>query len=257
MYKHLARLGAELATETTRLRFVRTAAPLYRDVAEALERALRERLWKPGEQIPTEAELEKRFGASRGTLRMAISELVRKGMLFRQPGRGTFVLGPEFRTLERYFQIERLDSREPIVPVPKTLERRTVRADARAAAGLRIEVGEEVGYVRRLRLHEDEPFQIVDSYFRMDFWRQIERADFDIHAVYDQFKDDFGIYIVHADEFLRADLATKAEARLLKIAPGVPVLRLERLAYSFGEQPVEYRRSVGRSDHFHYHVRLR
>jgi GntR family transcriptional regulator len=246
-----------LTAEPARLRFVRTAAPLYRDVAEALERALRERVWTPGEQIPTEAELEKRFGASRGTLRMAISELVRKGMLHRQPGRGTFVLGPEFQTLERYFQIERLDRHSPIVPVPKTLERRIVKADERAASGLRIAPGERVGYVRRLRFHENEPFQVVDSFFHMDVWRQIERTDFDIHAVYDQFKDSFGIYVVHADEFLRGDLATKAEAKLLKLAAGSPVLRLERLAYSFGEQPVEYRRSVGRSDHFHYHVRLR
>jgi GntR family transcriptional regulator len=239
------------------LRFVRTAAPLYRDVAGALERALRERVWKPGEQIPTEAELEKRFGASRGTLRMAISELVRKGMLHRQPGRGTFVLGPEFQSLERYFQIERLDRRSQITPVVETMDRRIVTADERTAEGLGISPGEQVGYVRRLRFHENEPFQIVDSYFHMDFWRQIESTDFDVHAVYDQFKDSFGIYIVHADEFLRADLATKAEAKLLKVAAGSPVLRLERLAYSFGEQPVEYRRSVGRSDHFHYHVRLR
>ncbi len=246
---------------TAALRLVRTAAPLYRDVAAALERALREGVWKPGDQIPTEAALEQQFGASRGTLRIAISELVRKGLLHRQPGRGTFVLGPEFRTLTRFFRIERqadaAASETQIVPVPKAMDRRLVKADARTAAALKIEPGSEVGYVRRLRYDGKEPFQLVDSYFHIDVWRQIGGADFDTHPLYDLFKDSFGLYIVHADEFLRADLATRAESRLLGIAAGSPVIRLERTAYTFEDRPVEYRRSVGRCDHYHYHVRLR
>jgi GntR family transcriptional regulator len=246
-----------MAKAEATLRLVRTAAPLYRDVAAALERALREGVWKPGDQIPTEAELERRFGASRGTLRVAISELVRKGLLLRQPGRGTFVLGPEFRTLTRFFRIERQEDAQPIEPTPKALEQRLVKADQRTAAALKIEPGSDVAYVRRLRSHDKEPFQLVDSYFHMDAWRQIGGADFDQHPLYDLLKDSFGLYIVHADEYVRADLAGKAEAKLLGIAADSPVLRLERIAYTFEKRPVEYRRSVSRSDRFHYHVRLK
>ena len=239
------------------LRFVRTAAPLYRDVAEALERALREGVWKPGDQIPTEPELEKKFGASRGTLRIAISELVRKGLLHRQSGRGTFVLGAEYRTLTRFFRYERRDQPAEIVPEPTALEQRTAAADARTAEVLGIELGTEVGFVRRLRRHEGEPFQVLDSYFCPDAWRKISGADFGIHPLYDKLKDSFDLYMLRADEFLRADLASEDEARLLEIEAGSPVMRLERIAYTFEDQPIEYRRSVARTDHFHYHVTLR
>jgi GntR family transcriptional regulator len=246
-----------MSAVTGALRFVRTAAPLYRDIELALERALREGVWKPGEQIPTEAELERQFGASRGTLRIAISELVRKGLLHRQAGRGTFVLGPEFRTLDRFFRYERLGSESAIVPSLTVLDQQVVAADARTATALRIDPGSEVGYVRRLRHHDEEPFQLVDSFFQMDVWRQVAGADFGAHPLYDVFKDAFALYIIHADEFLRADVATTAEAALLAIRPRKPVIRLERIAYTFESRPVEYRRSVGRSDKFHYHVRLR
>jgi len=238
------------------LRFIRTAAPLYRDVAEAQERALREGVWKPGDQIPTEPELEKRFGASRGTLRIAISELVRKGLLHRQSGRGTFVLGPEYRTLTRFFRYERRDQPHAIVPEPTALESRTEPADARTAEVLRIEPGTAVGFVRRLRRHKGEPFQLLDSYFTPEAWAKVSKADFGIHPLYDDLKDKHDLFMLRADEFLRADLASEEEARHLEIAPRSPVMRLERIAYTFEDQPIEYRRSAARTDHFHYHVSL-
>lgn len=237
-------------------KLVRTDAPLYRDVATALERAIHAGLWKPGEQIPTEAELEAKFGSSRGTLRMAIAELVRKGLLHPQPGRGTFVLGPSFDTLERYFRYERVGADARIEPSNEVLARREVPADEPVAAALGIAARSPVGYVKRVRHHESEPFLIVDSFFHMDAWKRISAADFTATPLYDLFKNEFGLYVVSADEFLRADLVNDEEARLLGVAAGNAVIRIERTAYTFEQRPIEFRRAVGRADRFRYHVRL-
>jgi GntR family transcriptional regulator len=241
------------------IQFVRTAAPLYRDVMTALERAIHDGLWKPGDQIPTESELEKLFGASRGTLRTAITELARKGLLHPQPGRGTFVLGPSFHSLERYFQtlIERIGSDVPIVPHNHLIALGTARADDAVAAALDVKLNSRVGYLRRVRHHQDEPFLIVDSYFPTDIWQAIKGADFEAHQLYDLFKEQFGLYVVSAEEFLQADLADDTEAGLLAIASRSAVIRLERTAYTFEERVLEYRRAVGRADRFRYHVRLK
>jgi len=131
-----------------------------------------------------------------------------------------------------------------------------VAADERTAAALHIELGSDVAFVRRLRYDDKEPFQLVDSYFHMDAWRQIAAADFDTHPLYDVFKDSFGLYIVHADEFLRADLASKAEAKLLTIPAGHVGDPVGADCLHVRDRPVEYRRSVGRCDRYHYHVRL-
>jgi GntR family transcriptional regulator len=235
---------------------VRTAAPLYRDVATALERAIRDGVWKPGDQIPTESALETQFNSSRGTLRMAVSELVRRGLLHRQPGRGTFVLGPSFDSLERYFRYESLGGDARIAPTNEVLDRKLVAADAQVAAALGVAVKSQVAYVKRLRRHRGEPFLVVDSYFHMDAWSLVSGADFSAALLYDVFKNEYGLYIVRADEFLRADLVSVKEAKLLKIAPGSAVIRIERSAYSFEARPIEFRRAVGRADRFRYHVRL-
>jgi len=238
------------------IQLIRTPGPLYRDLTAALERAIKDGVWKPGDQIPTEPELEAQFGASRGTLRMAVSELVRKGMLHRQAGRGTFVIGPSFKSMERYFRYEDADGDPRILPRHTVLSQRRVRADARTARALGLAQGDEVAFVRRLRHYQEEPFLVVDSFFPMDVWQLIGEADLNAHRLYDIFRDECGLYIVSADEYLRAGLADKQEAGLLRIPKGSAVIRLERIAHTFEARPVEYRRAVGHSDRFHYHVRL-
>lgn len=238
------------------VRIERTGAPLYRDVYKALERSIAEGRWKPGQQIPTEAELERHFNASRGTLRMAISELVRRGWLHRQAGRGTFVLGPSFQSLERYFRYETLSGTGVIRPSNQVLETRIVAADAEVATAMGRASGSKVAWVRRLRCHDSEPFLLIDSYFPMAVWETIRRADFTRYPLYDVFKDDFDLYVVSADEFLRADVAKPEEARMLKVKSGSAVIRLERTACTFENRLVEYRRAIGRADRFRYHVRL-
>ncbi len=237
--------------------FLRSDAPLYRDIATSLQRRISSGEWRPGERIPTEADLEALFGASRGTVRLAIAELVRQGLLHRQSGRGTFVLGPEFADLTRFFRYERSDSPSPIVPQVRELARGIVPADDGVAAALGISPGVPVAHVRRLRSYQDEPFLLIDSYFPMVIWRQIAAADFNIYPFYDYLRNTFAFYIIAAEEFLTAGLAAPDEADLLGIERGDAIVRLERFASSFGDERVEYRRCAGRGDHFRYHVRLR
>lgn len=237
--------------------FARTDAPLYRDIARSLEARIRSGEWRPGTQIPTEAELETTFGASRGTIRLAVAELTRKHLLHRQAGRGTFVLGADFEDLTRFFRFERSDSPTPIVPQVRELSRAVVQADAAIAAALGLRTGEDVALVRRLRSYRDEPFLLIDSFFTMAAWAQIADADFNVFPFYDLLRDKFDFYIIAAEEFLTAGLASGEEAQLLAIAPSEAIVRIERIASTFGDERVEYRRCAGRGDHFRYHVRLR
>jgi GntR family transcriptional regulator len=234
---------------------VRTTGPLYRDVAAALEMKIRNGIWKPGEQIPSESELEQQFGASRGTLRAAVAQLVKKGLLNPQPGRGTFVCGPYFQSYERYFNYQRTGADARLMSV-KVLRQSRRKADKATAAALGIGVGEEVGHLRRLWLQNDEPFLLVSSFFAGDIWEKIEGASFDIHPMYQMLQDKHDVYILSGDEYLQAGLATKEESTHLKIAPNSAVIYIERIAYTFESRPVEHRIATGRADRFRYHVKL-
>lgn len=90
----------------------------------------------------------------------------------------------------------------------------------------------------------------------MQLPRLIGGADFKTSALYDLLKDEFGLFVVSADEYLTASLPTAREASLLKIARDQPIIRTERTAYTFETRPIEYRLTAGRADRFRYHVNL-
>lgn len=188
---------------------------------------------------------------------MAVAELVKKGLLFRKPGRGTFVLGPELETVTRFFRFERSDAVRPIVPETQLRGQAKVPADAEVSAALQLPLQTEVALVHRLRSYGGQPFLIVDSYFTPEAWKKIHKADFESWPLYDILKNQFGFFIISADEFLSPGLATADEAEMLGVDQGAAVIRLERISYSFEAEPVEYRRAVGRGDNFRYHVHLR
>src|SRR5690606_5351457 len=115
--------------------------------------------------IPTEAELEERFGVSRITIRKAVEELVSEGLVVRQQGRGTFVQRPKLTHVLNSITswTERLTA---LGFTPKTLETEAdvVEAPKRIAQMLELGEGEEVVKLKRLRLANDEPISLMINY---------------------------------------------------------------------------------------------
>jgi GntR family transcriptional regulator len=235
-----------------------TGGPRYRAIAKALHAELLQGAWRPGEQIPTEPELERRFGVSRGTLRAAIAELVQAGLLQRQAGRGTFVLSPQFtRSFGAYFGFERRDRQGPIDFETICLAKASAAAGARQAAALRLAAGAQLGHVRRVRVHEGEPFLVEDSFFPPEIWARISDDDFTATALYEHLRESYDLHMLSAEEYLTAEPAAPEFARLLKLSLGASAICIERTTLTFDNAPAEFRLSVGRSDEFRYHARLR
>jgi GntR family transcriptional regulator len=65
--------------------------PLYEQVIDTVTKALIAGEWGPGEMIPSEFELARRYGVSQGTVRKAIDEMASRHLLIRRQGKGTFV----------------------------------------------------------------------------------------------------------------------------------------------------------------------
>ncbi len=71
-----------------------TDIPRYRQIYEDLFSAIKSGLLKPGDRLPSEAELGKRYNTSRITVAKAVNELYQHGMVSRRAGSGTHVLAP-------------------------------------------------------------------------------------------------------------------------------------------------------------------
>ena len=195
--------------------------------------------------IPSERRLAERFGVSIGTLRKAIDELCAENILIRHQGLGTFVaLHQRDRYFFRFFRVVRRDG-DKSYPTVSLVNFRKTKATREVAARLRIaEKAPVFQFTNQLSLHGEAV--IIDTIIVPEarFATLTEAALRNRPGtMYNFYQDAFGINVVGTDERVRIGHASELEGTLLGLAAGAPVLEIERIAYSYHEQPVEYRLS--------------
>ncbi|RKF40814.1 GntR family transcriptional regulator [Paraburkholderia fungorum] len=215
----------------------------YKEVKSALLAALAAHEWKGGEAIPAEKRLAERFGVSIGTLRKAIDELCAENILIRHQGLGTFVaMHQRDRHFFRFFRIVRNDG-DKTYPTVSLVNFRKAKATQQVAARLRISEGAPVfQFTNQLALHGVVVIveNIVVPQARFPDLTEAALRNRP-NTLYNFYQDAFGINVVSTDERVRVGQASELESGLLELASGAPVLEVERIAYSYNEQPVEYR----------------
>jgi GntR family transcriptional regulator len=70
--------------------------------------------------------------------------------------------------------------------------------------------------------------------------------------MYGLFEREFGVRMIRAEEKIRAVAASNEEAALLAVSPGAPLLSVERLAFTYDDKPVEFRRGLYNTANHHY-----
>lgn len=217
--------------------------PLYRSVKQQITDALREGRWKHGQKIPSEPQLARRYDASVGTVRKAVGELVAENILVREQGRGTFVRthGRDYM-LNVFFRIVGSDGGHEL-PVVTLLSMRRARADRVTAGELRLKSRAPVFDIETLLTLDGEPAILDRMRMPTQLFPDLDESGFKRRegTVYGFFQDRYGITIVRADEFITAVSADDRTARLLKLTPGEPLLRIARTSYTYKDVPVDSR----------------
>ena len=252
-----------IATAKTTRKSLRTslevhdAEPLYRQVQQQILQCLAAGEWKPGEQLPTESQLAERFGVAVFTIRAGIGELVASGLLLRRQGKGTFVA--RHGRQRRRYQFSHLFSKagEQIFPERELLSFEREAADSEVAAALHLPRDDRRNIYRIacLLTVDGRPAATLDiavpiAKFASLTAKAIRDGTENLYAVY---QDACGINVIRIDERVHAAIAAPAIARALKINPGAPVLRVERIAYTYSYTPVEYRVRYFVGDAYCYH----
>jgi GntR family transcriptional regulator len=231
--------------------------PLYRQIAELITRGLDGGEWKPGEAIPSELELAARFKVSQGTVRKAIDELAAAHLLVRRQGKGTFVAThSEERTQFRFLRLAPDDgSAERLAR--KFLDCKRMRPSAEVAQALDIPTGQAVLQVRRLLYFRGAPVVLDDLWLPLALFKGLTEQRLSEYEgpLYGLFEAEFGVRMIRAEEQIRAVVADADAAALLEVAPGAPLLSVDRVSFTYGDRPVELRR--GRYDTRTHHYRNR
>ncbi len=231
-------------------------SPLYQQIKALILRSLQSGEWKPGELIPSEAELATRYGVSQGTVRKAIDELSADNLLMRRQGRGTFVTTHHEEQVKfRFLRLVPDDDSGPALRMEREfLACHRVRAAADVARLLGVKAGDMVLEIRRVLRIAGRPLVYEDIYLPATTFRGLtaERLEGYKGPLYAMFESEFGTRMVRAEEKIRAVCAGADEAALLQVEPGQALLSVERLSFSYGDQAVELRRGLYVTTHHHY-----
>jgi GntR family transcriptional regulator len=204
----------------------------------------------PGDRLPTEHELAKWFGVSRMTLRHALAELARRGLVTRTVGRhgGTVVaaakLEQDLTTLAGFSEQLR---RHGMVAGAQVLSARSRPAGPAAAAALRLGEDDPVHEVRRIRLGDGRPIALERSLFPAARFPGMLEFRLD-GSLYDLLETRYGLRPHRARESLEPVTAGVREAEALDVAEGAPLMLVERTAYARSGEPLEFARDLFRGD---------
>lgn len=229
--------------------------PLYDQLVDILTEKI-DHEYRPGDMIPSERELSERYGLSRTTVRLALQELERLGLVVRQHGRGTFVADRSAQTanlMQAYSFTEQMRSMGR-VPQTTILEFSEMEADKNLSEHMGVRIGDRLFKLKRLRSADGMPMMVERSYLPVRKFLSLKRPMLEHKPLYDVIEQDYHEKIRVAEEEFFASIARPADAHLLDISEGSPVLDLVRTTYNEGNEIVEYTLSVARADQFKYKV---
>ncbi|MBT9136419.1 MAG: HTH-type transcriptional repressor YvoA [Firmicutes bacterium] len=233
--------------------------PLYFQIQSCLMKAIDNGTLMPGNKLPSERELAAKLAVNRLTVRQAMSELVNEGFLTRKRGLGTFVARPKVEQgLSKLTSFTEDMRKRGLRPAARLIALEVQGADKKMAQSLRIGLGEAVIVIERLRLADEEPMALEISHLpagRFPAFLTL-RTEVSQGSLYDIVRDRYNVTLCAAVETLEAKVASAREAALLEMPSGMPVLLRERVTFDQNGIPVEYARSLYRSDRYKFMVEV-
>jgi GntR family transcriptional regulator, phosphonate transport system regulatory protein len=218
---------------------------LWRQIASQLQQDIDAGTYTPGGRLPTEAELSRLFAVNRHTVRRALEELSRNGLVRVEQGRGSFVaedvLEYSVEPRTRFSEWIRRNNKEPS---GRVLQLKETVADARVAAGLGIRAGGRVVLLERLGFADDRPVGVTSHYFPVARLRGVLEALRATSSITEALR------AVGVTDYLRqttrvtARLPSGEEAELLRMPRNRPLLLTENINVDRAGQVIEF--AIGR-----------
>lgn len=229
-----------------------TWVPLHIQLKEQIEKRIIEGHYK--DRIPSERELIEEYRISRSTVREAIGQLVREGILERRPGKGTFVIK---KSIEDW--LGNLSS------TAETIQNMNMRPGTRLIDCEIIELNDylksvtglkEAFYFKRVRYANDIPLGIERSYYPTDLGIKLSKYDLNKESFYDLLENKLGVQTLEAIEIIKARKISKEDAALLNIPLGSVIIIAERKITDINGNFVEFEDACYRADMYSFKIKL-
>jgi GntR family transcriptional regulator len=233
------------------------SVPLYAQIKDALRVQILDGTYAPHSQMPSEHELCAMYGVSRITVRQALGDLQKEGLLFKLHGKGTFVSKPKaFQNVSSLQGFAEAMSSMGYEIVNQLRSFRVVEANRHVAARLGLEEGAPVTEIHRVRLLNREPVSLELTWLPEALGTRLANADLVTRDIFLILENDCGVPLGHADVAIDAILADDEIVDALRVEEGSPVLRIDRLTHDAAGTPIDYEHLYFRGDAFQYRFRI-
>lgn len=210
----------------------------------------------PHDKLPSESELTEAHGVSRITVRQALGDLQREGLIVRVQGKGAYVAPP--RTSQSLNRLQGLG--EALAGQgrvhSKRLSIRQLRAPAAVAGPLDLPPRGQAWRLETLRYLDREPLAVSTSWFGPELGQRIARLDLSGRDFIELLETELRRPVAQAELEITAIPAPAKEARLLQMSEGDAALRVHRLLRDADGLPLQVESACYRGDRFSYRLNL-
>jgi GntR family transcriptional regulator len=233
----------------------RPQAPLYHQVYTILRAQLMEGSFTPDKALPGELDLADRFQVSRVTMRRALDELVREGLIERSRGRGSFSRvrpgGPGTEASGLLDNLVSMTLKTTVKVV--SMERQAAPDDVALHLGL--SAGAQVLKTVRIRSVEAGPISLTTT-----FVPEALAQGFSMKTLGQKpmltLLEEAGVAVARAEQSMSARLADATTAPLLEVGFGAPLMAVNRVVYDTRGRAVQLLRGLYRPDRYEYRMTL-
>jgi GntR family transcriptional regulator len=231
--------------------------PLYFQLKNALRSKILSNEWKGNERLPSEAELCVEYGVSRVTVRQALSELMKDGLIYRDRGRGTFVtVGAGLKRLSLKGSIENLITAGEGTRI-KVLSYKEIPLSPHIAKILQLGMNQEIFQLELVRFFPKGPFGYSFLYFPPSLGKMISPKELsETTEIITFVEGKMKTKVNRANQTIDVGLADKRVAEKLSIKPKTPLLIIKRDYYSRDGSPMFVSITHFRPDLYKYRIEL-
>lgn len=231
--------------------------PLYTQIKEILRNRILDGTYQAHQQMPSESELTRSFDVSRITVRQALGDLQKEGLIFKIHGKGTYVSQPKaFQNLGKLQGFGEAMASMGYETFSQVVSFKIVPADKTVARKLGLDENERVSEIRRVRYLNRAPISLDVSYLPRTIGERLIKEDLAHRDIFLILENDYGYSLGQAEVQIEAMLADESLGRLIHLQEGSPVLRIERLTFTTDNQPLDFEYLYYRGDAFQYRLRV-
>lgn len=221
--------------------------PYYVQIKHVLLERIRNNEYTDQSLLPSETALSQEFSVTRMTVRKALDELKREGMITTERGKGSRVTTKKIeQSLQRFYRFGKEVGDTGVPAKSRIIERKT--CDPPAEISEMFHSQEPFYFFVRVRYFEDTPLSLEHVYIPVSVAPGLIDEPIEMVSIAELLEKKYNIPIIKATEYLTPRIADTYEAEQLELQPATPIFQTERITKSQEGRVIEFRRSVIRGD---------